>query len=199
MAEPDPPSGATSSNESTDGRDAPPAPDTERGGALARMRTLVEEHRDGLLKVARRFCRDAGEADELVHRTILHVLEHPESLRHEANPRGWLVTIMARLHHGAARTSERRYEHVPIDAVQVAAPEEEDEPDWKAMSPEVLRAAIEELPLKHRTPLTMFVFDGMKQQDIAKALGTSHEAVRAQVHRARRELGRILTRSRSKR
>lgn len=165
------------------------------------MRELVEEHRGALLAVARRFCRDEGEADELVHRTILHVLEHPDALRHEENPRGWLATVMARQHSGAARTPERRRPHVPIEEVQIAAPEApgmEDEPDWKSITLEELSAAIEKLPLKLRMAWTMFACDEMKQQEIAQALGVSHTAVRARVHRARKKLIQILNKMRKR-
>lgn len=87
------------------------------------MERLVRQHRRALLKSARKFCLDHAEAEDLVRRTIVHVLEHPGSLHHDTNPAAWLAKVMFRIHLAGLRKGSSHAKQVSIDDVQVAAPD----------------------------------------------------------------------------
>lgn len=194
MSNPGSPDGVFPVKNSKDSKDGSHLPDPEQAAALSRMCRLVEEHWKHLHKTAGRFCRDRADAEELVHATILHVLERPTSLRHEENPAGWLAIVMARLHFGVIRKPQRRYEHISADDVQIAALEASDPP----VSDRELHAAIEQLPRVLRDPLMRFVFDGIPQEQIAAEMKVSHTAIRARIHRARRRLRELLSKGDNK-
>lgn len=160
------------------------------------MRTLVAEHYQSLLKIARRFSLDPKEAEELVHKTILRALRRATSLRHEDNVVAWLSKVMERVHLAEVRKAVHRYEHVPINEkeAQLTLPEEEEPPPSAAISNEQLRAAIELLPPQLREPLKQYVLGGVPQAKIADTMGISHENVRVRIHRAKLMLSKLLRR-----
>ncbi|MGK6350521.1 RNA polymerase sigma factor [Parapedobacter sp. DT-150] len=53
---------------------------------------------------------------------------------------------------------------------------------------EDVRNAIEQLPPGYKTILSLYVFEGLPQEEIGRMLGISHTTVRSQYHRAKKKV-----------
>jgi RNA polymerase sigma factor (sigma-70 family) len=140
---------------------------------------FLEEHR---AMVYRFLLASVGpnEADDCFQETFLSALRAYPKLRQESNLRGWILTIATRkaIDHGRARARRP----VPMDELpeRPATGGEDGQPElWRAVRalPSMQRAAV-----IHR-----YVLD-LPYADIARALGCSEEAARANAYEGRRRL-----------
>jgi RNA polymerase sigma-70 factor, ECF subfamily len=146
---------------------------------------LVDAHYDRVHRYLARLLGDAETAADLTQETFVNAFRALPRLADDTNLSGWLFRIATNL----ARQHHRRAElvsWVPLaeEATQPAmAGRMEDE---IAERDEVHRA-LECLPLDHRACLLLCAWGGLRIAEFAPFLGTSTDAVRMMLVRARRE------------
>ena len=59
---------------------------------------LEAEYKAGLMTLARRFCRDPGDAEELVNRTFAAVVNGIDDYLEQSAFFGWMCQILSNLH-----------------------------------------------------------------------------------------------------
>jgi RNA polymerase sigma-70 factor (ECF subfamily) len=165
-----------------------------RAGDAAAFETLFRRWAGPLLRYLERMLRDPGAAEELVQEAFLRVHRARDSYRAEARFSTWLYRIGTNLALNELRKPGRRLPHESVD----------DEDEWMllaAYSPasddvaharrgiEAVDRALGELPEQQRAALWLAAVEGHSYAEVALALETSEEAVKALVHRARRSLG----------
>lgn len=175
--------------------DRPNANETERRwlrafqqGDRAAFQPLVRPHLPALLALARRHCRDAHWADDLVQETLVRAFRGLGGFRGDAALRTWLFRILVRLAAEPARWQRR----------DAAAPLEIDVPDHfeeqalhgaiERELTERLEAALERLPPRQRTALHLRAVEGMDYAAVAAVLECSPAAARMLVLEARRKV-----------
>lgn len=77
-----------------------------------------------------------------------------------------------------------------MEAGDIEASEPEEENSWYTI--DRVRAAIQELPDGYRTVLTLYLFEGYSQEEIADSLGITHATARSQYSRAKQKLLNLL-------
>jgi RNA polymerase sigma factor (sigma-70 family) len=128
------------------------------------------------------------EADDCYQETWLAALRAYPRLRDAGNLRGWLLTIANR----KAIDSIRARRRAPLPAgADLPEPAVEDERGGDDGS---LRAAVRELPPKQRTAVAMRYELDADYRLIARAMGTSEEAARRNVHEGLKRLRREVQR-----
>jgi len=185
--------------------DAVPAPcssepDPPRGGAAeAVLQRLVDEHGGRLFQLARRFCGNEAEAEDLVQEVFLQAFRHWGDFRHESSEETWLYRIAARacgrMHRRRAGEPERigsLDELLPFgDPLIAAIPAEQDDAlqaQIRREARERLEAGIARLPDDFRVPLVLKDIVGFDVHETADILGLPEATVRSRIHRARLKL-----------
>ena len=153
----------------------------------------VEEQVSTLRVIARGLYRDRADADDLVQDVLERALRALDQMDLDANPRGWMVTILHNLHIDRCRRQARRGVHIPAQDVPLVAEETAAEPAWAAIEVDDLRAGVERLPDELRTVYQMFALDGRAYTDIAESLGIPKATVGTRLSRARARLKEILS------
>jgi RNA polymerase sigma-70 factor (ECF subfamily) len=168
---------------------------SEGPGAIApeSARRILTEQLPVLRAVARNLVRNAAEVEDLVQDVFEKALRSLHRIDLEANPRGWMVTILHNLHIDRCRQRARMQPHVPCDDVVIAAPAEGDAPIWSAMTTDDVRRAAARLPEELREVYVMFALDGRSYIDVAAALGIPKATVGTRLSRARARLKQLLT------
>ncbi len=157
------------------------------------LRQRLADQLPVLREVARGACRDAAEIEDLVQDVFEKALRSIETLDRTQSPRGWMVTILYRLHIDRCRQRARQMPHVPCEDEPLVAPEMDAAPAWQQLGADDVRQAAARLPAELRDTYTMFALDGLSYVEISAALGISKITVGTRILRARAQLKKLLT------
>jgi len=129
-------------------------------------------------------------AEDLAQETWLKFAKAAPNLPADANVPAFLFTIARNAfisHRRWAMLDLSRIVMLGFEAVGAAAdaPDEEHE---RARAMQILEAALAKLPLASREVLLLVGVEGLEQEEVAKILGISYDALRKRLSRARSEL-----------
>lgn len=166
---------------------------------------LVDKYHRRIFNVIYRYVGDYYEAYDLTQDTFLRAYQSFQQFRGESTAYTWLYRIAINLSHNRIKQLKRKARSEaeslddPIDVNGDAVQREV--ADW-SMSPErvaeskelqgVLQRAIQSLPENYRAVILLRDVEGLSYQDIAKATGSSVEAVKSRLFRARSHLKGLL-------
>jgi RNA polymerase sigma-70 factor (ECF subfamily) len=173
-----------------------PGDGREPAGVSELARRILTEQLPVLRAVARNLVRNAAEVEDLVQDVFEKALRSLHRLDLDANPRGWMVTILHNLHIDRCRQRARMQPHVSCDDAAIAmpvSPDDGDAPIWSAITTDDVRRAAAQLPDELREVYVMFALEGRSYIDVAAALGIPKATVGTRLSRARARLKQLLT------
>lgn len=146
------------------------------------FKALVGQYARPLYGYIRRMLVDHDDTDDVLQNTLIKAWENMGSLKQSAALPAWLYRIAT--HETMDFLSERaRRQHIPLDGVDLAAPEEIEQ---AVESDDTLGArtlaAIQSLPKVQQAVFTMKHFEGLKYREISQITGTSEGALKASYH-----------------
>ena len=141
-----------------------------------------------LHRYARSLCRDATEAEDLVHDSLERALANRHGWRGD-NLAAWLMTIQTNVFRNRRRSASRQPETVPIDkAVETVARQDEGDPLESAR----LMRAVNRLHPDQRIVLMLVVVEGYRYTEVAEMLDVPTGTVMSRLSRARTRLSELL-------
>jgi len=161
------------------------------GGRPAAFGTLVERYDRAIYHLAYRTLRDQEEARDVAQEAFFKAYRSLRTFKPGAKFSTWIFSIT--YHACCDRLARRkRYsnEELPERADQAAGPEAEAIASDEARR---LRAAIEALPEKYRTVITLYHLQGRQYDEIAQVLGMPMGTVKTHLFRAKEQLRRLLS------
>lgn len=164
-------------------------------GDVAAFESLLRRYQGPMYRLAARVLDDAGHAEDAVQEAFVSAWRRLPAFRADAAFSSWLYRIVVNRCLNIARAGRRR-PIVPIDDVERlvasgsgSSPEQAAEVDGQM---ETLRRALVTLPAEQRVCWVLREADGLSYGEIAEIVGTTPDAVRGRIHRARRALGEAL-------
>ena len=158
-----------------------------------RLGALFDNHHERLYRLARRLCKTADDARDLVQETFLRAVRSPASVPSAlSNQEAWLVRILINIcrDQWRKRASRQRFD----DRYR---PETETTASASVESAVIARRsvwrALEQLAPRRRAAIVLFELEGVEIPQIAQMLGISAITVRWHLSRGRRDLARIIT------
>lgn len=135
-----------------------------------------------------RIISHTGEAEDILQESFYHAFTDIHRLKQASSFGGWINRIALNRAITALRKQKIRFSDA--DPADIA---DEEGYDMEAdalfdCKVEDVRQAIEQLPTGYKTILSLYVFEEMPQEEIAKMLGISHSTVRTQYHRAKKKV-----------
>ena len=145
----------------------------------------VTELQETLYRTARSILRNEQDAQDAVQEAVTQAFARLHTLRDPAKFKPWLLRILVNTCYDACR---RRRSTVYLEAVEetLAAPQSDCE---ERMS---LWSAVMRLPEEQKAVVTLFYYEDLPTEEIARVLGTTPGAVRVRLSRAREKLRSIL-------
>lgn len=175
------------------------SPDVERSDAersdAERLERLYREHADRVHGLCLRMTGDRQRAAELVQDVFVRVWRKLHLLRSDHDAGAWVWRVATNTVFNDTRSRRRREARVEY-AEDLGAAEARALPPSHATPPAVRRmdlaAAIARLPDRARAIYLLHDVEGFTTEEIAERLGIAAGTVRAQLHRARHALRRLL-------
>ena len=148
-------------------------------------RRLESEYKLGLMTLALRFCRDRGDAEELVNRTLAAVVEGIDGYVEQSAFFGWMCRILSNIH--AKDMRRKSNATTDLDEAAVAQAEDADAADriFRDVDAGILRDAIEQLPEDIRKTVVLHYFMDMPVRDVARFLLVPTGTIAWRLHYAR--------------
>jgi len=160
-------------------------------GKVEKLAVLFEKYHVQLFNFFRRLTGDRGVSEDLVQDVFMRILKYRRTYRGESKFTVWMYQIARNAHIDHLRKGkgelalDDQWEDVtepdPSPAVQLEMGEDID----------LVRQALAQLPLKKREVLVLSRYQDLKYREIAELLGCQIGTVKAHVHRAIKELGKI--------
>jgi RNA polymerase sigma-70 factor, ECF subfamily len=181
--------------------------DRARSGDSDAFRVLVERHSRALFRLSFRMTGNESDAEDVVQETFLRAYRQLGKFDGRANFGTWLYRIAANCALDLVRARSRRGEKIwepgaapagaregAIDPLSTSAAKDPG-PERLAMSSQVrerVAEAMDELSPAERTAFVLRHFEGMRIEDVSRALGCQTGAAKHSVFRAVQKLRRAL-------
>ena len=176
---------------------------------MARITTVFDrmyhDNADRMYRFARRLCREAEDAQDLVQETFLNAYRGLPQFRGDAQFSTWLYRIASRLCLAMRRRRKGEPEHelsieefIPTSdgELHLQIPADGLTPEQALANKQLrraLRQAIQELPAKYRLVLVLRDMEGLSAKEVGTVMGLNERAVKSRLHRARLFVRRELT------
>ena len=163
-----------------------------RRGDVSAFERLFEAHGMRMKSVAANLLGSVTDAEDAVQESFLKVYRGAASFRGASRPSTWLYRVLLNTCYDLLRRRRRRAETPPP------------EPEGAARTAPVndhplrldLEAAVARLAPRRRTAFLLFEVEGLTHREVGEILGVSEGNARGLLFEAKRELQRLLSRSR---
>lgn len=165
-----------------------------RAGDSRAFETLVRRYQKAVLAIAKRFARDADDAEDLAQRAFINASERAEGWR-GGSFKSWLFRIVVNLAKNHVRDTARfdrseaaqEQEAAPTEATAEARLEER-------QRQQALREAIGRLPRRQREVLLLRIDGDLPFAEVAAALGITEVNAKVNFHHAVQKLKTLIPR-----
>lgn len=166
----------------------------EQQSDLQRFEREALLHLDALLKTANRIARPLLDAEDVVQETYLRAWKHFDSFEAGTNCRAWLFRIMFNVIKARGGVMAKRLETQIEDESEIEYRRDNViffDPLKKIEEQEALKAATR-LPVDQREVLWLVVVEEFSYRETAEILDVPIGTVMSRLHRARRDLRKLL-------
>ena len=176
--------------------------DRARSGDSEAFRLLVERHSRALFRLSYRMTGNESDAEDVVQETFLRAYRQLAGFDGRANFGTWLYRIGANCALDLVRARARRREQAADQTARGSPPDPllsvasgDPGPDRLAISGQVrecVAEAMNELTPAERTAFVLRHFEGLRMEEVGRALGCQTGAAKHSVFRAVQKLRRAL-------
>jgi RNA polymerase sigma-70 factor (ECF subfamily) len=162
-------------------------------GHTAAFDAIVERHRRAIYQVCHRLAGNHEDASDLTQETLIRAYRALPRFKGEATLRTWLyrIAVNVALNHVSSRRASLVESLEDTDPPDQST-ERPDAPVLREQRARIVRAAIARLPKKQRATLVLRVYHELPHDQIARILGSSVGAVKANFFHALGNLRRLL-------
>lgn len=160
-----------------------------KSGAVDRLGVLFERHQRRLYNFCLRLTGDRQLAEDLVQEVFTRILKYRHTYREDSDFLVWTYQMArnACADHFRKRGRMSEVDEEPREETAAVEPRPLDELE-SAEAVDLLRQALDALPLEKRELLVLSRFQNLKYEQIAELLGITVGAVKVRVHRAVKQL-----------
>ncbi len=157
-------------------------------GRLEMLAILFERHHVRLFNFFLRLTRDRERSEDLVQELFVRILKYRHTFRADGSFTAWVYQIARHVHLSQLR---RQRPELPLDEILDRQPDPTESPSHRLVREEeedLLRRALERLPLRKRELLLLSRQPDLKYKDLAVLFECSLGAIKVSVHRAVHDL-----------
>jgi RNA polymerase sigma factor (sigma-70 family) len=160
-------------------------------GRVEKMAVLFEKHHISLFNFFMRLTGNRNISEDLVQEVFMRMLKYRSTYQGRSKFTLWMYQIARNAHIDFLR---KKKDTLPLDEQWSEPITTENSPEGKLEGGQeviLLRQALAQLPLKKREVLILSRYQNLKYKEIAELMDCHIGTVKAHVHRAIKELGKI--------
>jgi RNA polymerase sigma factor (sigma-70 family) len=149
---------------------------------------IYQKYAKAMYNTSLRIVNHTGDAEDVVQEAFTDAFRSLEDFSYKSTFGAWLKRIV--INKSINQLRKRKMDLIDIDKTNVGNLQDEDGPDELGIQLKVedIKKAVGLLPNGYRTVLTLYLFEGYDQEEIAEILQVSHATVRTQYMRAKKKL-----------
>ena len=162
-----------------------------RDGKVEKLAVLFERHHVPLFNFFLRMTGISSISEDLVQDVFYRILNYRHTYKGQSKFTTWMYQIARNTHVDYLR---KKKEELPLDEQWNESLSPDLSPDEKlerGQDAVLMREALAKLPMKKREVLILSRYQDLKYKEIAELLGCQIGTVKAHVHRAIKDLGKI--------
>ena len=166
------------------------------------FKSIVETHQEKVRNTCFRFVKNPEDADDVAQEVFIQVYESLAHFREEAELSTWIYRIAINKSLDFLRKKKRKKRFAQLTSLfgfneekgEIVFPangnpqQDLEEKERK----QVLDFALEQLPTNQKTVITLSKYEGFRNKEIAEIMELSLSAVEALMHRAKKNLHKLL-------
>jgi RNA polymerase sigma-70 factor (ECF subfamily) len=155
---------------------------------------LYNQYCDGMYIVAKRFLKDAHDAEDVVQEAFIKAFTKLHQYKAEVTFGAWLKRIVVNKSIDFLKSKKQRL--VDLEEVHLKVIDADDDSKWlvdDAVTIDDVKKAIEKMPDKYQYVLMLYLIEGYDHQEISEILNISEIASRTQLSRGKVKLQELLT------
>ena len=159
----------------------------KRGDSRA-YEAIYQKYAKAMYNTSLRIVNHTGDAEDVMQEAFTDAFRSLEDFHYKSTFGAWLKRIV--INKSINQLRKRKMDLIDIEKTNIGNVAEEDGPDEQELQLKVedIKKAVALLPNGYRTVLTLYLFEGYDQEEIADILGVSHATVRTQYMRAKKKL-----------
>ncbi|GAA4269767.1 RNA polymerase sigma factor [Hyunsoonleella aestuarii] len=150
---------------------------------------LYNQYCDGMYIVAKRFLKDAADAEDVVQESFIKAFTKLDQYKAKVTFGAWLKRIVVNKSIDYLKSKKQRL--VELDEVHLKVIDTADDDKWlveDAITLKEVKVAIHNLPEKYQYVVMLYLIEGYDHQEISEILGISEVASRTQLSRGKAKL-----------
>jgi RNA polymerase sigma factor (sigma-70 family) len=162
-----------------------------RDGRVEKLAILFERHQAALFNFFLRLTGNRSSSEDLVQEVFIRILKYRQGYQGQGKFTIWMYQIARNAHVDFLRKQKGE---MSLDEQWKEVPGAEPAPESRVQTNQeiaLIRKALDRLPANKREILMLSRFQNLKLREIAELLGCQVGTVKAQVHRALQDLGKI--------
>src|ERR1700744_5547398 len=149
---------------------------------------LYGKYAKAMSNTSLRIVNHTGDAEDVLQEAFTDAFRSLDDFHYKSTFGAWLKRIV--INKSINQLRRRKIDLIDIEKTNIGHLPEEETLDEQEMQLKVeqVRQAVGQLPNGYRTVLTLYLFEGYDQEEIAEILQVSHTTVRTQYMRAKKKL-----------
>lgn len=149
---------------------------------------LYQKYAKAMYNTSLRIVAHTGDAEDVLQEAFTDAFRSLEDFHYKSTFGAWLKKIV--INKSINQLRKRKVDLIDIEKTQLGHLPDEETPDENEIQLRVedIRRAVKLLPNGYRTVLSLYLFEGYDQEEIAEILRVSHATVRTQYMRAKQKL-----------
>ena len=166
------------------------------------FRTIVENHQEKVRNTCFRFLKNQEDADDLAQEVFIQVYKSLSRFREDAELSTWIYRIAVNKSLDFLRKKKRKKRLAQLtslfgfndekEEIVLPAPSNPQQDMEDNERKQVLDSALDQLPENQKTVITLSKYEGFSNKEIATMMELSLSAVEALMHRAKKNLHKLL-------
>ena len=159
----------------------------KRGDSRA-YEAIYQKYARAMYNTSLRIVNHTGDAEDVMQEAFTDAFRSLADFHYKSTFGAWLKRIV--INKSINQLRKRKMDLIDIEKTNIGNVAEEDGPDERELQLKVedIKKAVALLPNGYRTVLTLYLFEGYDQEEIADILDVSHATVRTQYMRAKKKL-----------
>src|SRR5215469_16627629 len=154
---------------------------------------IYQKYARAMYNTSLRIVNHTGDAEDVLQEAFTDAFRSLDDFHYKSTFGAWLKRIV--INKSINQLRKRKMDLIDIEKTNIGTRlSDEDGPDEKeiGMKVEEIKKAVALLPNGYRTVLTLYLFEGYDQEEIAEILQVSHATVRTQYMRAKQKLLQLI-------